>query len=169
MALTIIVMFADKFPVLLGFGLLLAPWIESFRVNGEKWKPQSSRLGWWLLAPLVIIYILSNAFVLILSWFPENLQSVTRTTQQTLPYYTGPVTALGIIGFGIMWWAWDSHILPFLGYHFQVEESEEFSMRWQMNTLCVSFHVRPISLKLFPSTVGILELTCVPLAHVGWR
>lgn len=107
-------------------------------------------LGWWLLAPLAVIYVLSNAFVLILSWFPANLQSVTRTKQQTLPYYTGPVAGLGIIAFGIMWWTWDTHILPFLGYHFEVKESEEWSDRWQMNIFYLNFHVGYISLYFFP-------------------
>jgi len=126
--------------ILLGVGLLFEPWIKSFEAEGEKWKPQSSMLGWWLLAPLAVIYVLSNAFVLILSWFPANLQSITRTTQQTLPYYTGPVASLGIIAFGIMWWTWDTRILPYLGYHFRVEESEELNERWQMNILCLNFH-----------------------------
>jgi len=126
--------------ILLGVGLLCAPWIKSFQFNDKKWEPESSLLKWKLLAPLAVIYVLSNAFVLILSWFPANLQSITRTTEPTLPYYTGPVTGLGIIAFGIMWWGWDTHILPFFGYHFHVEEYEEKSEKWGVDIFHLNFY-----------------------------
>jgi len=143
--------------VLLGVGLLCAPWIKSFQFNDKKWEPESSLLKWKLLAPLAVIYVLSNAFVLILSWFPANLQSITRTTEPTLPYYTGPVTGLGIIAFGIMWWGWDTHILPFFGYHFHVEEYEEKSEKWGVDIFHLNFYVRFISLNLLLSTFGSLD------------
>jgi hypothetical protein len=88
----------------------------------------------------VVIYVSSNAFVLILSWFPANLQSTTHTTQATLPYYTGPVTALGIISFGIFWWTWDTHICPFLGYIFETRE-EWYTNENDLEVLRVHFHV----------------------------
>jgi hypothetical protein len=89
-----------------------------------------------------MIYIASNAFVLIISWFPANLQETTHTTGATLPYFTGPVASIGIIVFGIVWWTWDSHILPALGYSFWTTEDEpEYSQKWRVEVLRVHFHV----------------------------
>ncbi|OCL02043.1 amino acid transporter [Glonium stellatum] len=127
--------------ILLGVCLLAAPWISAFRFEDGPWKPQSSSWEWWLLAPLTVIYVASNAFVLILSWFPANLQTTLNTTAETLPYYTGPVTGLALIGFGIIWWTWDVYILRWFGYEFWAEEDDpEYSHKWKVDVLRVNFH-----------------------------
>ncbi|KUJ16668.1 amino acid transporter, partial [Mollisia scopiformis] len=137
----------------LGLALLCAPWISAFNFEGGRvWKPQSSTMGWWLLAPLTVIYVASNTFVLAVSWIPANLQQTTHSTGSNLPYFTGPVAGLGVIAFGISWWCWDLHVLPFLGYKFWTEEDElEYSEEWNVKVLTVHFHVS-IAFSMFYDT-----------------
>jgi hypothetical protein len=94
-----------------------------------------------LLAPLVFLYICLNAFVLILTWFPANLQETTHTSTENLPYYTGPVVGLIIIGFGVLWWGWDNLILPWLGYEFWRVEEDKYCEKWNREILSIVFHV----------------------------
>jgi hypothetical protein len=134
------------FVVLLGICLLFAPWISAFQFTEKDppdraWKPQSSSWGWYLLTPLIFLYICLNSFILILTWFPENLQETTHTTTKNLPYYTGPVVGLSIIGFGFLWWSWDNLLLPWIGYEFwRVEETKDSEI-WNREILRVVFHV----------------------------
>jgi hypothetical protein len=82
-----------------------------------------------------VIYIITNASVIILSWFPVDEQKALKTTRPTLPYFTGPVTALAVMAFGVLWWCWDRHILRKLGYVWSIEEKVEDSVEWGIPTL----------------------------------
>jgi hypothetical protein len=119
----------------------MARWLKSFQLShGTPWKPESSSWGWWLLVPLTVIYIASNAFVFVLGWFPSSLQDITGET--SLPYYTGPVAAVAVMGFGVLWWAWDLHILRALGYSFYSDEETEYRENWKAEVTRVHFFVR---------------------------
>ena len=128
---------------MIGCALLAAPFLRAFQhKEGARWAPQSSMMfGFWLLVPLTIIYVAANAFILILSFFPSNLQSLNSSSVPGLPWYTTPVAGMSIITFGILWWAWDRHILPALGYHFDTKENKHYSRKWKDNTLRVTFEV----------------------------
>jgi len=131
---------------LLGCALLCASWLPSFQYdeNGRSpWEPQSSPLGWWLLAPLTVIYVLCNVFVLVVSWFPASLGVALGTTQPTLPYYTGPVAGLCVIGFGILWWAWDTYIAQAFGYLFWTTENPaHVSQKFGSPVTLITYYVR---------------------------
>lgn len=153
--LSLVDVYANTSLVFLGLGLLCAPWIRAFQFNGHSWKPKSSSLGWGLLAPLIVIYVLCNSLVLIFYWWPGNLEKATGTAHETLPYYIVPVTGLAIIAFGVLWWAWDYYILPLFGYHFSVNEVEEDSQRWRAKIIRVNFHVSYIFTYVPPSKLKI--------------
>jgi hypothetical protein len=119
---------ANENTVFLGCALLCARWLPSFQdePNGKvPWKPKSSSLGWWLLVPLTVIYILGNIFVLVVSWFPASFQVDLGTSHSTLSNYTGPIAGICVIGIGVLWWAWDTYIAEFFGYRFWTEEDPE--------------------------------------------
>jgi hypothetical protein len=110
---------------LLGCGLLAAPWIPAFRhTPEEKWKPQSSNLGYFLLVPLVVLFVAGNLFILILCWWPADVQKTLDTKALTLPSYAGPIAGTSILAAGVAHWLWDIHILPYFGYNFWVEETK---------------------------------------------
>ncbi|MCJ1399377.1 hypothetical protein MMC11_002579 [Xylographa trunciseda] len=133
--------------IMLGIALLCAPWLPSFQYTNRedgRFRPESSKLGYWLLGPLAIVYIATNFAVLALSWFPVNEQQVLDTTESTLPYFTGPVAALGVLAFGVVWWFWDRHVLRWLGYVFTVgKEKDEYSTEWNICTVHVTFQSYP--------------------------
>lgn len=127
---------------MLGLGLLCAPKIKAFRMTErEKFKIQSSKLGYWLLCPLTIVYVVMNLAVIVLSWIPPDQGTMSHATQKTLPYFTGPVAALIILCFGVIWWSWDCHILPRLGYVFWPEEKKEYHEGFRVNITIVTFNV----------------------------
>ncbi|MCJ1384718.1 hypothetical protein MMC17_007836 [Xylographa soralifera] len=129
--------------IMLGIALLCAPWLSSFQYTNRednRFRPESSKLGYWLLGPLAILYIVTNFAVLALSWFPVNEQQALDTIESTLPYFTGPVAALGVLAFGVIWWFWDKHLLRWLGYVFIVgKEENEYSTKWNICTVRVTF------------------------------
>lgn len=143
---------------MLGTALLCAPWLSSFRHTDReepRFKPQSSKLGYWVLAPLAAIYVVTNASVLVLSFFPVNEQQILDTRHPTLPYFTGVVAALGITAFGVFWWCWDLYILPSLGYKFRAEEETHYSDYWRVNTLLVNFHVSQVDSFILSSEIQV--------------
>jgi len=110
--------------VAIGCALLCAPWLSSFsdtldREEAHRWKPKSSKLGFWLVYPLTVIYIFTNLFVFVVAWFPPDLQTSLHTNSPIVTSYTGPATGVLIYAVGALYWAWDLHILPAFGYHFQ--------------------------------------------------
>lgn len=111
-----------KSAVILGCGLLAAPWIDSFKLHEERWKPKSLGLGYLLLGPLIVIFILGNLLILVLSWWPANVQQTLATKALTLPSYTGPIIGTSILAAGIVHWVWDIYILPRFGYFFDASE-----------------------------------------------
>src|SRR5436305_11251593 len=111
-----------KSAVLLGCGLLAAPWLDSFKLPEERWKPKSSSLGYLLLGPLLVIFILGNLLILVLCWWPANVQQTLATKALTLPSYTGPIIGTSVLAVGIVHWVWDIYILPWFGCFFSVSE-----------------------------------------------
>ena len=93
----------------------------------------------------MFIYVGANAFVLILSFVPANLPDTVSKNAPTLPWYTGPVAGLGVIAFGILWWAWDRHVLKRLGYHFWFNENWYFNDHWKIDALRVNYYVSCLS------------------------
>lgn len=127
---------------MLGLGLLCAPKIKAFRmIEREKFQIQSSRLGFWLLGPLTIVYVVMNSAVIVLSWIPFDQGTMSHTTRKTLPYFTGPLAALIILCFGVLWWLWDCHILPRFGYVFWPEEKKEYDEGLRVHITIVTFNV----------------------------
>lgn len=80
-----------------------------------------------MIYPLTVIYILANLFVFIVSWFPPDLQTSLLTNSPIVTSYAGPATGVLIYAVGALYWAWDLHILPAFGYHFQ-KLSEDVKM-----------------------------------------
>ncbi|OXV09351.1 hypothetical protein Egran_02879 [Elaphomyces granulatus] len=113
--------------VAIGCALLCAPWLSSFSEVDHRWKPKTSRLGFWVIYPLTVIYILTNLFVFIVSWFPPDLHTSLLTKSPIVTSYAGPATGVLIYAVGALYWAWDLHILPAFGYHFQ-KLSEDVKM-----------------------------------------
>ena len=143
---------------MLGCALLAAPFLASFSYSERedlRFTPQSTSLGYWLLGPLTIIYVLANAFVLVLSFFPADANPGHTAGMPTLPYYTGPVAGGAVIAFGILWWTWDRHLLPAFGYYFSTQEEHNYSPHWRIDILQVRFHVSPT--KAF--SIRVRELT----------
>ena len=141
--------------VLLGCGLLCAPWLSCFKgKDGQPWKSESSRFGYGLLVPLTVAYVCANAFVLVFSFFPSQTKAVPNTKGQIITALAGPIAGHSIIAFGVIWWAWDRKILPRLGYHFKVSAGEiSYSEAWKADTLKVTFSVSGNPLQIAYLTV----------------
>lgn len=136
--------------VLLGCALLGAPWLKCFQwEDGTAWRSQSTRLGYKLLAPLVIIYVSANAFVLVLSFYPPDSKGTQDRRVQILSALVGPVAGHCVLLFGILWWAWDRHLLPAIGYHFSTQETTIYSSRWRVEIIEVHFYVSWLPVLLF--------------------
>lgn len=117
--------------VVLGLGLLAAPYLNSFSSDGSPWKPQSSPLfGRWILYPLVVIYILANLFVIVVCWLPSDEQVTLHTKGFVLPSFAGPLVGTVFFVAGAVYWVWDLHILPALGLRMEVlaEYQVEFTV-----------------------------------------
>ena len=139
--------------VLLGIGLLAAPWLKSFRYGTQPWRPRGSRLGLWTIIPLVTIFSVSNLFVLVFSWWPSDLQKSLKTKASIVPSVTGPILGTGFLVAGAVYWVWDLHILRWLGYTTEVmaETQDESELDVQMY-----FHVSH-SLPFDPVKVNIVK------------
>ncbi|KAH8658620.1 amino acid/polyamine transporter I [Tricladium varicosporioides] len=110
---------------LLGLGLLAAPWLKAWKKGDEPWKPRSSKLGYWSQMPLTTIFIVANAFVIVLCWFPANLQSTLKTKSPILPPVVGPAVGTSLFFVGAIYWLWDIKILPLLGYKFEANAERQ--------------------------------------------
>jgi len=124
--------------VLLGVGLLAAPWLKAFRYGKQPWRPRGSRLGLWTLVPLLVIYVSANLFVLIFSWWPSDVQRSLRTTAPIVPSVLGPIVGTSFLVAGAVYWLWDLHVLRWLGYTTEVyaETQDESELDVHMH-----FHV----------------------------
>lgn len=110
--------------VFLGLGLLAAPWLKSFRSDGRQWRPRGSRTGLKTIIPLTLLFVLANLFVLILSWWPANLQNSLHIKSPILPSVAGPIVGTVFLLAGAVYWFWDLHALRGIGYTWKVEETE---------------------------------------------
>jgi hypothetical protein len=113
-----------SFIVFLGLGLLAAPWLKSFRSDGRQWRPRGSRLGLKTIDPLTLLFVLVNLLVVILSWWPANLQKSLHTESPILPTIAGPIVGTVFLFTGAVYWFWDLHVLRWIGYTWKVEETE---------------------------------------------
>jgi hypothetical protein len=138
--------------VLLGVGLLAAPYLKAFRYGTQPWKPRGSRLGLWTLVPLASIYVLGNLFVLVFSWWPSDLKKSLRTAAPIVPSVIGPVLGTVFLVAGAFYWVWDLHILRWLGYTTEVmaETHEETELDVRMY-----FHVSDIRSRMNSKTVRL--------------
>lgn len=75
-----------------------------------------------MVYPLTILYILSNLFVFVVSWFPASLQNTLHTTARVVPSYVGPVVTICCFAAGAVYWLWDLHLAPALGYRREVRQ-----------------------------------------------
>jgi hypothetical protein len=107
--------------ILLGLGLLRAPYLRVFRTATGRWYPQSTRLGLWIIVPFALLYTLANAFILILCWFPSDLGQ----REHILPTFVGPAVGTGLSVLGVVFWLFDLHLLPHFGYRMEAEERRE--------------------------------------------
>jgi hypothetical protein len=69
------------------------------------------------------MFMAGNLFILILCWWPANVQKTLATKAMTLPSYAGPIAGTSILAAGVAHWLWDIHILPRFGYNFRVDET----------------------------------------------
>lgn len=155
---------------MLGTALLCAPWLPSFQHTDREephFKPQSFKFGYWVLAPLAAIYVVTNASVLVLSFFPVNEQQVLGTTLPTLPYFTEVVAALGVTAFGVFWWCWDLYILPSLGYKFRAEEETHYSHYWRVDTLRVNYYVSRVDLFILFGEIMVCTVDSLMICLAG--
>ena len=128
---------------MLGSALLCSPWLSSFRYTDRedsRFKFHSSK---WLVGLFALVYVVMNAFVLILSWFPLNERKMLHTSTPVLPYFTGSVAGMAMLAFGVLWWLLDHYLLPKLGYRFWTDEESEYSPYWRVYILRVGFYVSP--------------------------
>ena len=102
----------------MGSALLFAWCLDSFAFDGKPWSPQGSRsrVGRFLVYPLTFLYVLANLFVFVVSWFPASLQNTLHTKARVVPSYVGPVVTICCFAAGAVYWLWDLHLAPALGY-----------------------------------------------------
>jgi hypothetical protein len=124
--------------VLIGCALLCAPWLDSFATTDEdgtvtaRWRPAGRPMGSWrgssayyVLYPLTVIYVVANLFVFVVAWFPPKLQDSLHTNSRIVTSYAGPTTGVLIYVAGALYWAWDTYVLPALGYKFEPLPEEQ--------------------------------------------
>lgn len=146
--------------VILGVGLLAAPWLKAFRYGRHPWRPHGSRLGLWTLVPLVLLYTLGNLFVLIFTWWPSDVQKSLKTTAPIVPSILGPILGTVFLVAGAIYWVWDRHVLVWLGYTTEVlaERHDESELDVQMNFHVSTAHriLRILKLTVFRETLTVL-------------
>ena len=131
----------DNVIVVLGSALLVAPLLRSFDVLDRPWRPRGTKLGFWSVVPLTVIYVLANLFVFVVSWFPSDLQNALHTKSRILSGYVGPTIVMCIFGAGALYWAWDIHILPILGYRLERNREVEDGLDIHVNfTVSLEYH-----------------------------
>ena len=129
---------------MLGSALLISPWLSSFRNTHREtasFGAASSKWGYSFIAPMALIYVITNLAVIVLSWFPVDVQQTLGTAVPVLPYFTGPIAALCLLAFGALYWCWDLHVLPFLGYTIKIVPDEVDDETWNVRTLRINFYV----------------------------
>jgi amino acid transporter len=75
--------------------------------TSRAWKPALFRYP--VLVTIVAVFVPFNLFVLVLSWWPPNVE-------KDIPSYVTPGVATGIIAFGLLYWVVFAKVLPALGY-----------------------------------------------------
>jgi len=121
--------------ILLGVAILAAPKLDSFKFAGNQWYPRGSRLGFWALFPMGLIYVLTNLFLFTVIWFPSGLQKQLLTKSPILPSFIGPTVGLSCFVGGALYWIWDRKILKALGYRL-----EPLAERQEGYEVCVFFN-----------------------------
>ena len=116
--------------------LLCAPWLPCFASeSGEPWRPKSSSscVSRLLVFPFAAIYVLFNLFVFVVSWFPARMQSTMHTEARVVPPLVGPVIVITCFGAGAIYWLWDLHIAPMLGYRTEALQEAHNGLDVQMS------------------------------------
>ena len=90
---------------------------------------------------MTIIYVSGNAFVLILSFFPPDAQEGVERKHQIITALIQPIAGHCVLALGVLWWVFDLHILPRLGYLFEIEENQVYSEQWRAQVLDVRYVV----------------------------
>lgn len=122
--------------IYMGIVIIFAHRLPTFRSPIAKdipWTPQgsSSRIGKAMIYPLAIIYVLSNVFVFVVSWFPANLDRMFRN-QVVVSSYVGPAVVMACFGAGALYWVWDLHVLPYFGYTTDVLQERRDGLEMHM-------------------------------------
>lgn len=144
-------MTTNTISVLLGLGLLAAPHLNSFSKADVPWKP-IAWLGRWTQVPLTTLYVLANGFMLVLYWFPSNLQKDLHTKSVILPSYVGPLVGTVFYVAGAVYWVWDLKVLPKLGWRLEVLQERQEG--W---VVYMSFQVRTLIFPCFMVAVVIFR------------
>ncbi len=110
--------------IFLGTGLLAAPWLKSFQVDGKSWRPSTTGAGMKVAFPLTLLFVAANLFVLVFSWWPADVHDSLQTTSPILPSVVGPIVGTCFLVAGAVYWLWDLHVLKVFGYTWQVLERE---------------------------------------------
>jgi di/tricarboxylate transporter len=84
---------------------------------------------------LTVVYVLANAFMLVLYWFPADKQKSLKTAA-ILPSYAGPIVGTVFYVVGFIYWLWDLNLLPRLGYRLEV-----FPERQEGHVVYMTFEV----------------------------
>lgn len=103
--------------------------------NFSGWQP--AILSWKMLYVVVAFYIVLNTFIIVLIWWPSPT---------TIPSYTAPVVATGVLGFGVIYWFCFAKLLPALGYEIDSQPDElvdgsrivTYKVRKNLPAICMS-------------------------------
>jgi hypothetical protein len=82
-------------------GLIILP----YQLRFNEWRP--TIVGKKTLYGLISLYMILNAFIIILIWWPSKT---------TIPFYVAPVVATSVLVFGAFYWFVFAGVLPALGY-----------------------------------------------------
>lgn len=98
-------------------------WINSFVALGliylhafrqkENWSSP-----WHSYLPVNILFFLANVFLVIVPFIPPDVK------QTSYPYYVFPVVGVGVLLFGVFYWAMWAVVLPRLGGYKVVAQRE---------------------------------------------
>jgi len=95
-------------------GLILS---ESTAPHGASLKKKTAK---YLVYGQAVLYILSNLFIFVVSWFPASLQNTLHTKARVLPSFLGPLATMCCFAVGVLMWVWDLYIAPEFGYKVEV-------------------------------------------------
>lgn len=92
-------------------------WINSFVAGGliylhhskrEKWES-----GWYTHIPIIVIFLLSNIFLVLVPFIPPDGDWNT----EGYPYYVFPVVGVAVLLFGAFYWAIWTKVWPWARGH----------------------------------------------------